>query len=413
MRCRPKHQQEEQPPLRQWMSRQTGPSAPTNWYAPSTTPQLHRSQTTVTYAWYKNGVLQTELTGNTVDSSYLAKGESWKCVVTTKVVRSGRSGRTSTQSDEVTIYNSPPTAPAADVTPELPVAGDGLVCSIASPSSDADGDNIVYTFAWYKDEVLQTQFTGSAVAAGYTAKGQTWKCLVTARDGTDSSAGFDEVTVQNEPPTAPVVDIAPDQPVTTDSLQCSIVVPSSDPDGDALTYTYAWYKDDVLQTELTANTVDASYTARGEAWKCVVTVTDGAGSSAGSFDKVTISGSNNPPTAPVVAISPDLPTTADSLLCSLVVPSSDEDGDVLTYTYLWFKNGVVQTGLTGNTVDASYTTKGEVWECVVTATDGAGGSAGSFDDVTIHNSTPTAPVVGCHPAPAGTTNRQPRRAPLT
>jgi hypothetical protein len=355
------------------------------------------SQTTVTCAWYKNSVLQTGLTGNTVDSSYTAKGETWKCVVTTKVVRGGRSGRTSTQSDEVTICNSPPTAPAVVVTPELPLAGDALAGSIATPSSDADGDNILYTFAWYKDGVLQPQFTGSAVDAGYAAKGQTWKCLVTASDGTDSSAGFDEVTVQNEPPKAPVVDITPDQPVTTDSLQCSIVVPSSDPDEDPLTYTYAWYKDDILQTDLTRNTVDASYTARGEVWKCVVTVTDGAGGSAGSFDEVTISGSNNPPTAPVVAISPDLPTTADSLLCSLVVLSSDEDGDVLTYTYLWYKNGVVQTNLTGNTVDASYTTKGELWECVVTVTDGAGGSAGSFDDVTIHNSTPTAPVADVTP----------------
>ena len=139
---------------------------------------------------------------------------------------------------------------------------------------------------------------------------------------------------------------------------CSVNVASSDADGDTITYTYAWYKDSVLQTGLTAVTVNSSYTARGETWKCVVTVSDGAGGSAGSFDEVTISSGNSPPSAPAVAISPTLPTTTDSLVCSIVTPSSDADGDPLTYAYAWYKDGVLQTGLTGNTVDASYTTRG-------------------------------------------------------
>jgi len=84
-----------------------------------------RGQTTISYAWYKNGVLQSQLTGTTVDSSYTAKGETWKCTATIKVIRSGRT-KTSTNSDEVTIQNSPPTAPVVDVTPELPTSKDGL-----------------------------------------------------------------------------------------------------------------------------------------------------------------------------------------------------------------------------------------------------------------------------------------------
>ena len=354
------------------------------------------ARTTISYAWYKDGVRQTGLTGNTVDARYTAKGQTWKCVVTTKVVRNGRTS-TSSNSDVVTIHNTPPTAPAVNVTPDLPLTTDNLTCSVVTPSSDPDGDAITYTHAWYKDGVLQPQFTRNAVDASYTAKGETWKCIVTASDGTDTSAGSDQVRVQNNPPTAPIVNITPDLPDTADNLTCSIVTPSSDPDGDAITYAYAWCKNNNLQTQLTRNTVDASYTTLGEVWKCIVTASDGAAVSAGSFDQVTITGSNNPPSAPAVAISPILPTTADNLVCSIVTPSSDPDGDPLTYSYAWYKNGALQSQFTGNAVDSSYTTRGEVWKCVVTVTDGVGGSAGSFDEVTIYNSTPTTPVVDVTP----------------
>jgi hypothetical protein len=82
--------------------------------------------------------------------------------------------------------------------------------------------------------------------------------------------------------------ITPNLPGTTDDLVCSIKTPSSDPDGDDITYSYQWYKDGVLQDALTTDTVDSSRTAEGQVWRCVVIAGDGTGSEAVASDEVTI-----------------------------------------------------------------------------------------------------------------------------
>ena len=330
------------------------------------------------YAWYKDGVLQPQLTGNTVDGSYTAKGQTWKCIV---IVSNGRG--TLTGFDEVTIGNSPPTAPVANVTPDTAYGGDDLVCSIKTPSSDADGDVITYTYAWYKDGVLQLNLTGDTVDAGCTSRGETWRCAVTASDAESAVAGsFDEVTIPsgNNAPSAPVVAVSPVLPTTTDSLLCSLEVASSDPDGDPVTYTYAWYKDGVPQPQFTGNTVKASYTVRGETWKCVVTVSDGMGGSAGGFCEASIH--NSPPSPPWAQITPDKPLTIDNLDCSMTTASSDADGDAISYTYAWYKDGILQPQFTGSSVDSSYTALWETWKCAVTASDGRDSSVRT-DEVSI------------------------------
>jgi hypothetical protein len=330
------------------------------------------------YAWYKDGVLQPQFTGNTVDGSYTAKGQTWKCIVS---VSNGRG--ICTGFDEVTIGNSPPTAPIADVTPDMAYGGDDLVCSIKTPSFDADGDVITYTYAWYKDGVRQPDLTGNTVDASYTSRDETWRCAVTASDAESAIAGsFDEVTIPggNNPPSAPVIAVTPVLPTTTDSLLCSLEVASSDPDGDAITYKYAWYKDGVLQPHLTGNAVKASYTTRGETWKCVVTVSDGMGGSSGGFCEASIH--NCPPSPPLVQISPDKPLTMDDLECSITTPSSDADGDAVSYTYAWYKDGILQPQFTSNAVDSNHTALWETWKCAVTASDGRDSSVRT-DEVSI------------------------------
>ena len=100
----------------------------------------------------------------------------------------------------------------------------------------------------------------------------------------------------NSPPFAPAVTIAPELPGTTDDLVCSVTTPGSDPDKDDITCTYQWYKDDVLQDALTIDTVDSNYTAEGQGWKCVVTVSNGTDSTTVVSNEVTIQSSE--PVAP-------------------------------------------------------------------------------------------------------------------
>jgi endonuclease YncB( thermonuclease family) len=243
---------------------------------------------TYTYQWYKDSVLQPALTTNTVAAANTAKGQVWRCMVTPN---DGTVNGPSAE-DQVTIQNSAPTAPVVVVTPDNPDTAADLVCSIATQSTDADGDTVSYTYQWYRDGAVQSALTTNTVPAADTTKGQVWQCVVTANDGTiNGSPAEDEVTVQNSAPAAPVVAITPDSPGSGADLVCGISTQSADADGDAITYTYQWYKDGVLQSALTTNTVAAAETAYGQVWRCVVTPSDGTASGPSAEDEVTVTGS--------------------------------------------------------------------------------------------------------------------------
>jgi|GEM_PF-5767416 len=100
------------------------------------------------------------------------------------------------------------------------------------------------------------------------------------------------------PPTKPSVDLTPDAPSRNDNLTCTITTPSTDPDGDAVTYVYKWFKDAALQTDLTVSDttalsveIDSSLTAEDEEWRCVVAPKDDKGwEGAPDSDSVTIGG---------------------------------------------------------------------------------------------------------------------------
>ena len=92
----------------------------------------------------------------------------------------------------------------------------------------------------------------------------------------------------NHPPFTPSVTITPSLPVTGDDLSCVITTPSTDPDGDEATYSYQWYRDEVLQPGLTSNKVPAADTARGEVWRCEVTPNDSFVYGPSAYDEVAI-----------------------------------------------------------------------------------------------------------------------------
>jgi hypothetical protein len=85
--------------------------------------------------------------------------------------------------------------------------------------------------------------------------------------------------------------------------------------------------------------------------------------------------------APTVTLSPLSPTTVDDLVAG--VDSCDN------CKYRWFKNNVAQGDITGDTVSANLTTKGESWSLLVTSQldDGTEGPPGEAE-ATIENSPP-------------------------
>jgi hypothetical protein len=304
-----------------------------------------------------------------------------------------------TVSITVTPVNDPPTAPVVDVTPNLPLTTDDLVCTVTTPSTDPDGDTITYFYEWYKNGILQpdettvtTELTDT-VSSTKTTKGEVWKCVVTPYDGTvNGTSAQDQVTIGNSLPSIEGVNITPDPAYTDDTLTAT-PYGWSDTDADPEGYTYRWQKWNGDWQDIpgeTSNTLGPDNFVKGDQIKVICTPFDGEGYGASKEDTITIS--NSSPSAPVVDVIPDFPTTTDDLVCIIVTPSIDPDGDPVTYTYEWYKNDILQTEYTADTLPASATTVGDVWKCVVTP-HGSDGPPGS-DEVTIQNTPPVLAYIG-------------------
>ena len=352
--------------------------------------------------WYKDGSLQSAFNDLlTVPSSATAKGQVWYFTVKPK---DGTSFGALQTSPSVTIQNSPPTAPVVDVTPDFPLTTDDLTCTVVVPSTDPDGDTVTYTYEWYKNDVLQPSLTTTTTALSVTIdssntnKGEVWKCVVTPH-GSDGPPDEDEVTIQNSPPFISGVNITPDPAYTDDALTAT-PYGWSDADGDAAQYVYQWQKWNGANWQNisgeTSNTLSSNNFVKGDQIKVICTPFDGEDYGVPKEDTITIS--NSPPSTPVVDVTPDSPVTTDDLTCTVTSPSTDPDGDTVTYTYKWYKDGNLQSGLTtittalSVTIDSSNTAEGEVWKCVVTPNDGTEDGPTDQDEVTI-GTIPNSPPV--------------------
>lgn len=78
---------------------------------------------------------------------------------------------------------------------------------------------------------------------------------------------------------------------------------------------------------------------------------------------------NAAPTAPEVVITPEVPTRKDDLTCTVMTESTDPEGDPVTYTYRWTKDGV-DVGINSDKVTADKIDVGQVWECTASPNDG-------------------------------------------
>lgn len=84
----------------------------------------------------------------------------------------------------------------------------------------------------------------------------------------------------------------------------------------------------------------------------------------------TSSTGNTPPSAPGVAITPSAPGVDEDLHCEVSQPSVDVDGDDISYTFAWLKDGA-NSGWTEPDLPERLTFYEEVWTCVVTPSDGS------------------------------------------
>ncbi len=192
-------------------------------------------------------------------------------------------------------------------------------------------------------------------------------------------------------PDAPTVSIVPVAPFTTDDLVVSVDLPALDPEGDPLTYGYAWSVDGVVSTTSTTDTVLASATTRGEAWTVEVWAADAWGAGPTGSASATIM--NSAPTLASVDVAPDPATRADTLVCA---PSGygDADGDADATTFVWSVNGISVATIPA--LSGAFVT-GDVVTCAATPFDGTDAGLTLYDSVAIQNSAPVVDSVDLSP----------------
>ena len=141
---------------------------------------------TLLYQWYVDDV---PLTGATDDALSGADAFDKDQVVFVRVrATDGSATSAPADSEAITIANSPPSALDVSVQPQIALADDTLYCQVDTESSDADGDALTLTYAWYVNDSLyggpltSTAYTGDTVPSGSTAARERWRCEVSVSD---------------------------------------------------------------------------------------------------------------------------------------------------------------------------------------------------------------------------------------
>lgn len=103
---------------------------------------------------------------------------------------------------------------------------------------------------------------------------------------------------------------------------------------------------------------------------------------------------NSAPVIDSVTLPPSSPRTNEVLQST--VAARDADGDLLTYSYEWLRNGALLVGATGSSLDLSVAGHGDRGDTItvrVTASDGQTTSVPATATVVVADSAPTASVV--------------------
>ncbi len=136
------------------------------------------------FAWFANGSVIPGASAAQLLPGSVARGDILRLDVTP--VDTSGSGLT-VSSPTTTVINSPPSAPLVAIQPASPALTDNLTCVITTPSIDLDGDSVTYRYGWMRNGQATT-VTSSVVDAARTSDRETWRCVVTAFDGTESGA---------------------------------------------------------------------------------------------------------------------------------------------------------------------------------------------------------------------------------
>jgi len=340
------------------------------------------------YDWIVGGT-SVGLGTSSLTGAYFDKGDSVYCNATPD---DGLDTGTTIASNVVTIANSLPTVDSASVTPTTAYEITTLSC-VGGTTDDDDGDTVTVSYKWQVNTAT-LGVSSSTLDGSYFDHGDEVNCLVIPDDGSDEgvSVKSNVVTILNSLPSINTATISPGIPFTDDSLIVT-VSGASDDDGETVTYSYQWYVEGVAVTSGgTGAALSSSKTTKGDVVYVVVTPKDGTDDGV-SVTSATTTISNTPPGAPAVDLTPDDAEPADDLDCDITADSYDEDGDSITYTYAWTRNGTV-TSYTTASLSYTNTSDGDTWACYATPDDGDDLGPAGYDLVSVVDRTaPDRPII--------------------
>jgi hypothetical protein len=282
------------------------------------------------------------------------------------------------------------------------VFAEGTLISFSAQVSDGEDAPTDLALAWVSsvDGEISTQGADSTGLAGFTDSGLSVGEHALTLTVTDSDGLYATAMVTftiNGLPSAPVISLGPDPATTSDDLLVTIGTASVDPDGDAVSYAYAWYADGALSSASTSSTLPSSATTRDQLWTARVTPSDAHGS--GSAGEASLTITNSPPVLASVTLSPDPASVADTLACT-PASASDPDGDSVSYAYTWSVSGS-DPGVSAASLTNSHFGRGDSVACTVTPSDSTdSGAAVASNTITVGNSAPSIATVTVGPDPA-------------
>jgi hypothetical protein len=238
---------------------------------------------------------------------------------------------------------------------------------------DADGDEVALDVWWLVN--------GRGVSKELTLsptlfkRGSVVEVQATPSDGfsVGDTVLSSRVTIQNAPPVIQESEFN-SLPLYSDT----VIVPENevvDNDGDEIVLTYAWTVNGSAAGDDTGMLDGTVAFDRGDTVQYTLTANDGTDDGV-PFVSESVTVVNKAPDDADADVTPRPPDDDDDILCEIFEDSVDADGDTVTYTFTWDLDGAPYTGLTdttvhtGDTIPAAATELGDVWTCLLTASDG-------------------------------------------
>jgi hypothetical protein len=198
------------------------------------------------------------------------------------------------------------------------------------------------------------------------------------------SSGPASKSKTNTTPVITAVNILPEKP--TQGSELSLSVQSQDSDGDPVTYSFQWMKNDQEIIGENKNSLSSKTFKKGDLIRAKVTPSDGK-VNGNPFLSPPTRILNSPPVIQEVWIEPKVAYVTDRLKANL--KSLDQDGDFIYYTYQWEKNGIVLNEEREEIFEKGRFKKGDTIALLITPDDREiSGASKRSETLTISNSPP-------------------------